>query len=563
MLGVLAVVGAAWALLQLYGLAFTPFYTTGEPREAVVVQDIVQRGNLILPRRDGVQLAPKPPLFYWLSAIAARARGGVDEASVRLPSAVLSGTACLLIAGTAAILWGPIAGVISGLTLLTSFEWLRAATEARVDMTLAFGLTVVFIGLLLFRRVESRVALVLFYVGMTWATLSKGIPGLAIPAVQVLLLCVLVDRSVAFAWRLRPLIGVPVVLVLVGTWYAAAAAQAGRQFVSLVVNENLVRTVGAQHFTLGHRHSVVYLLVVLICGLLPWTVLLPSVGLALWRERRSIDRRDPRLFALLWTIAVFAPYAVAVSKRSVYLLPLYPAVSLLVGWWAARAVSGSTPSVWLLRLLTPLGWAFAVALGTLALLAGAQAAGVPLLDVGAQLLDPIAARDLQRIASVGAAVGPGLAVYLALAAAAALALACAAPLRRWGVVLIALYLCTAVLIVAVRLIALPAISEARTRQAFVAALRRSVADPSQVQTTASLDYGTLFYWGEPMPIYDRADTAAAPRYLILPRAAWLRMSPAERRRYRRVPGLTVPDGDHQGHPAVLERVVNGTAPIAN
>ena len=41
----LAVVGAAWAVLQLYGLAFTPFYTTGEPREAVVVQDIVQRGT--------------------------------------------------------------------------------------------------------------------------------------------------------------------------------------------------------------------------------------------------------------------------------------------------------------------------------------------------------------------------------------------------------------------------------------------------------------------------------------------------------------------------------------
>jgi len=43
MLGVLAVVGAAWAVLQLYGLSLTPFYTTGEPREAVVVQDIVTR----------------------------------------------------------------------------------------------------------------------------------------------------------------------------------------------------------------------------------------------------------------------------------------------------------------------------------------------------------------------------------------------------------------------------------------------------------------------------------------------------------------------------------------
>src|SRR5215472_9244414 len=145
-LGVLMLVGASWVILQLYGLSFTPFYTNAEPREAVVVQDIVQRGSLILPRRDGVKLAPKPPLFYWLGAIAARARGGVDEASVRLPSAALSGAACLLVAGVAASLWGAIAGAITGLTLLTSFEWLRAATGARVDMSLAFGLTLVFVG---------------------------------------------------------------------------------------------------------------------------------------------------------------------------------------------------------------------------------------------------------------------------------------------------------------------------------------------------------------------------------------------------------------------------------
>jgi 4-amino-4-deoxy-L-arabinose transferase-like glycosyltransferase len=562
-LGVAILIGAAWVVLQLYGLSLTPFYTTGEPREAVVVQDIVQRGNLILPRRDGVQLAPKPPLFYWLSAIAARARGGVDEASVRLPSALLSGAACLLVAGVATNLWGAVAGAITGLTLLTSFEWLRAATEARVDMTLAFGLTLVFVGLLLFRSADRRAGLLIFYVGMAWATLSKGIPGLAIPALQVLLLCLLVDRSLAFAWQLRLLIGLPIVLLVAGAWYVAAAAQAGRQFISLVVSENLVRTVGAQHFTLGHRHSVMYLVVVLLCGLLPWTVLLPSVGLALWRERRTIDRRDPRLFSLLWILSVFAPYAVAVSKRSVYLLPLYPAVSLLVGWWASRAVFGVTPSVWLLRILTVLGWVFAVALGTLLLLAGAQAVGVPLLDVAAQLLDPIAARDLQRIAAAGHAAGPGLAVYLALAAAAAAAVACFASARRWGASLVALYLCAGILIVAVRLIALPAISEVRTQRPFVAALRRTVVDPSQVETTASLDYGTLFYWGEPMPIYDRSASGAAPRYLILPRAAWLRMSPAERRSYRRVPGLSVPDGDHQGHPAVIERLVGDQLRKAN
>src|SRR5262245_9750074 len=190
LLAALTTVGAAWAVLQLYGLWLSPFYTRGEPREAIVVQDLVRRGDWILPKRNGVQLPRKPPLYYWLAGLAAHARGVVDETSVRLPSAVLSGVACLLVSGVATILYGTVAGTVSGLTLLTAFEWQRAGAAARVDMTLTFGLTLVFAGLLLFRRVERRRWLFLAYAGAICATLSKGIPGLVIPALQVALLCV-------------------------------------------------------------------------------------------------------------------------------------------------------------------------------------------------------------------------------------------------------------------------------------------------------------------------------------------------------------------------------------
>jgi 4-amino-4-deoxy-L-arabinose transferase-like glycosyltransferase len=108
-----------------------------------------------------------------------------------------------------------------------------------------------------------------------------------------------------------------------------------------------VRAVGEPHVNLGHRHSVGYLIAALAAGLLPWTFLLPSAALTLWGARRTIDRWDPRVFAALWIAAVFAPYAVAASKRGVYLLPLYPAVSLLLGWWVAELVRGGVAVRWL------------------------------------------------------------------------------------------------------------------------------------------------------------------------------------------------------------------------
>jgi 4-amino-4-deoxy-L-arabinose transferase-like glycosyltransferase len=550
MLIALFTVALAWGAVQGSGLSLTPFLSKGEPREAIVVQDLLRQGNWILPRRNAVQLPKKPPLFYWLAALVARARGAVDEASVRLPSAVMSGVASVLVAAVATALYGAVAGTVSGLTLLTSFEWLRAATAARVDMTLAFGLTLAFVGLLLFRRVERRGWLVLFYAGCAWATLSKGIPGLAIPAFQVLLICVLLDRSLAFAWRLRPISGLVGVLAVTGAWYAAAAAQGGRAFISIVVNENFVRAVGAPHFALGHRHSVVYLIIALLAGLLPWTVLLPSAGLALWRDRRSINRWDPRLFSLLWIVAVFTPYAIAASKRGVYLLPLYPAVCLLIGWWAAQLVRGGAPARWLPRALTPIAWALAAVLAVLAILSAGQGVGLPLLDSIAVFIDPRAGLDLGAVAAADCV---RLAVCLAVAAAAAAALACATALRRWGIALAAMVLCAAVVIIGARAVILPAVATVQTRRPFAAALRRVVAQPAELHTGESLDYGTIFYWGAALPEYDRASGAPRPRYLLMPERAWLHMPEAERSEYERVPGLRVEQGGNQGYVVLLQR----------
>ncbi len=548
----IAAVAIVWGGVQAAGVSFTPFHTRGEPREAVVVQDVLRNGDWILPRRNGQELPQKPPLFYWLGAITARLRGTLDETTVRIPSAAMSGAACFLVAGVTAALYGGVAGVITGVTLLTSFEWLRAATSARVDMTLTFGLTLVFVALLRLRSSERRVWLLLFYLGCVWATLSKGIPGLAIPAFAVFLTCVLLDRSLAVLRRLHPVAGMLVVVAITGAWYAAAAARGGQPFLSIVLHENVIRAVGAAHFTLGHRHTVGYLVAALLAGLLPWTVLLPSVARLVWSDRRHLKRSDARAFAMLWIGAVFVPYAIAASKRGVYLLPLYPAVCLLIGWWASRLVQGAVAAPWLRRTLTPTAWVLAGLLGLVAFAAAAHAINLPLLDTVAGFLDPRAAADLRAVAGGDLRE---LAIAAALAALAAVVLACTLGLRRWGVALAAMAICTSAVIAAVSHVILPAVAAAQTRRDFVGALRQAVADPTDLYTTPILDYGTLFYWGAAVPEYDASSGAPRPRYLLAPKGTWLHMPAAERQAYERIPGLRVARSSNQGDVVVLQRLV--------
>jgi len=202
-LAAVVVVVVVWAVLQLWGLGRTPFHTRGEAREAVVVWEIVHGGSWILPLRGGVEIPSKPPLFHWLGAVASAAYGDIGEGSVRLPSALCSLAAALLVTVAGASLLGVRPGLLAGLMLLTSFEWERSATSARVDMTLTLGLTLVLVGILLLRRRRRLPWLGLVYVGMLWAVLAKGpLAGLILPVIEIAALCV-VDRNLELLRRLH------------------------------------------------------------------------------------------------------------------------------------------------------------------------------------------------------------------------------------------------------------------------------------------------------------------------------------------------------------------------
>ena len=66
-----------------------PFEKDQEPQSAQWIQAVVQRGEWLLPRDDYGGIDRKPPLYYWLSALAVKAGGArVDEVSARFVALV-------------------------------------------------------------------------------------------------------------------------------------------------------------------------------------------------------------------------------------------------------------------------------------------------------------------------------------------------------------------------------------------------------------------------------------------------------------------------------------------
>src|SRR5262249_21170743 len=162
--------------------------------------------------------------------------------------------------------------------------------------------------------------------GAVMATLAKGPVALVLPALAVGGLA-LVQRDLAV---LRRLGAVPVLAVggaLAGPWCGAAFAKHGWAFFDIVAKENWLRYVDSEDAGTGHSHGFLYLPLVGLVGLLPWTLLLPLAGAPLAERGR---RTSSVAYAGAWVIVTVVFFSLAAAKRSVYLLPCFPALALLL-----------------------------------------------------------------------------------------------------------------------------------------------------------------------------------------------------------------------------------------
>lgn len=512
---------AAWVILELWGLGAAPFHTKGEPREALVVWEMTHGGGWILPKRNGTELPSKPPLFHWLGAIASLATGSTDEWSIRFPSAALSLLGILGVFAAATALWTPAAGLVAALALMTTFEWARAATNARVDMTLTAGLEAAFLGFLFFLRTRRPVWLVLFYGGMAFAALGKGPVGIVLPAATALVTMVATRDLVALR-QMRLVRGALAVLVLTGSWYLLALQAGGDDFFrKQLLNENLLRFFGGSQFSGGHRHSNLTLFGLTLLGLMPWAVFLPFVVSALWRRRREVSFAGGELYCVAWIAIVCAFYAFATSKRSVYLLAVYPAVAMLIGWWFAQM---SAPAArWYSTALRITGVAAAAAVAALLAVVLLQLSGVPILEMIGETLSP---RDRANVLAVSRALAIDSRLTLAclaLAAVGLLSFGIGCGRGRPAAACGALFVAAAAITVLIRLSILPAIARHETLRDFMREAKAAAGPADATFFYRTFDYGAVFYSAGHLPTHDGPFPREAPRFLLMSRGEWERL----------------------------------------
>ncbi|MCM1519194.1 MAG: hypothetical protein NC098_00200 [Lachnoclostridium sp.] len=373
---------AVIAFTFLPWLGDTLFNTKGEPREAIVAVSMIQSGNYILPESCGGDIPYKPPFLAWLIVACSWLTGGVNEYASRLPSALatigmLIGVYLFVRRRALNEKFPDLLAALATAVTATTIEVFRAATACRVDMVL----TACIVGAILFinRRREKDGKPTMSTWGtilMTCAVLTKGPVGMILPCLICWIYFMLRGDKL---WRTTWTVGLAGLTSLAGylLWLNVAYIIGGKPVIDLVLEENFGRMLGTMSYE-SHVNPWYYNIITVIAGMLPYTLpaifalFVVKIKTPYWGHIRNDLKTmaPPNLLSLVAIVVTLVFYTIPASKRSVYLLPLYPFLSYLV----ARML------IWLAMIRSKAITVYGSIIGGLALL-------VPIVTVVATSVD--------------------------------------------------------------------------------------------------------------------------------------------------------------------------------
>lgn len=344
-------------ILFLFNLGGWDLWNPDEPRYAQVAKEMLLTGNFLVPHLNGETYYDKPPLFFALVAASSKVWGNLDAFAARFPSAFFAILTLLVLFLFGRSLEDAGTGLLSSLVLATSFLYFWLSRRANIDATLTFLTTLsVYAFFSGARGGRNRWRWYLLgFVAMALGFLVKLQPALIVPFLAIVPYF-LIKKGKKFFLDKAHLPGVLAFSAIIGGWLWVTYHTQGHQYLQGLLWE---KTASTFFRSSGHDRPIYYYLYNFPLQFMPWGVFFPfAFAHCLRKEERT-------LFPLLWFSLTLAFFSLSEAKRALYLLPLYPAASLMVGTFLRRVLPWKTSfrlpvevlslSFLLLGVLAPIG----------------------------------------------------------------------------------------------------------------------------------------------------------------------------------------------------------------
>lgn len=355
--------------MLLPGLFSLPPIDRDESRFAQASRQMMESGDYIVPRVQDRPRINKPPLVYWLQAgtVQALTRGHVAQDSVwmyRVPGAL-----CMI--ATVLLTWrlgcsmfdarvGWVGAALLGICPLVVLDAHQARADQLLLATVAASQFCLWKVLRLRAGTERSWWMRNVWVAALWlcvglGVLAKGPITPLVVALTILAFCTL-RRDWMLLHRVRPLLGVVMILGMVLPWVLAVTQDVGwSRYWHTVYDETIGRSTQAKE---GHIGPPGYHLVLLVVLFFPGSLLTGLAVTNAWKRgavragawwRWKWAGKSAELYLLAWALPAWAVFELVLTKLPHYTMPLYPALALLT---ARTALASTRTAVEALRA----GW---------------------------------------------------------------------------------------------------------------------------------------------------------------------------------------------------------------
>jgi len=312
-----------------------------------IARNMLESGDWVTPRLDGVAYLEKPPLKYWLIALSMELFGVRDWAA-RLPIALAVIALCWLTFRIGSWAFSERAGLYAGMVLSTCLGLFLFTRVLISDVLLTLTITLAlwsFARALDEAETRPRWWAAMMAASIGFGLLTKGLIAGLFPAGAAVAYLIFTGRLLRLeTWRrLRIGSGLLILLAIAAPWHVLATLRNPPYFYFglhsgpgeyhgffwfYFFNEHILRFLNLRY---PHDYDTVprlYFWLYHLLWLFPWSAYLPAVASLSFRPEDRAGRL--RLLALCWTgfVLVFFSFS---STQEYYSMPCYPALALLLG----------------------------------------------------------------------------------------------------------------------------------------------------------------------------------------------------------------------------------------
>lgn len=305
-----------------YGMGKVGLSDPDETFYAETAKEMLHAKSFVTPLIFAKPQFEKPPMFYWLIILSSLFKG-MNEFAVRFAPALFGTIGVMAIYFLGNILFNRRTAIYASFILATNFLYLGLSRCALTDIV--FSVFVLLSLLFFFNGYQNsnrrRFNLCLFFLFSALAVLTKGPLGILIPLFTIIPF-LMIAKDFKFLKSLPWVWGIAIFVLVAFPWYILMALKHKEFLRSFFFQENIERFFVAEHKSSNRWY---FYPSVFLGASFPWSILFPLLFVG-----KEESFKKERLFLKCWFWFSLIFFTAAQSKLASYILPIYPALCLML-----------------------------------------------------------------------------------------------------------------------------------------------------------------------------------------------------------------------------------------